>query len=60
VLLDEPATSLDPDGIELLQRAVSAAVTHGSATVWCAPTTADVFVRADRGFVLAQGKVRPT
>jgi ABC-2 type transport system ATP-binding protein len=60
VLLDEPATSLDPDGIELLQRAVSASVTRGSATVWCAPTTADVFVRAEFGLVLTEGKVWPT
>jgi ABC-2 type transport system ATP-binding protein len=60
VLLDEPATSLDPDGIELLHRAVSEAVARGTATVWCAPTTADVFVRAELGLVLTEGKVWPT
>lgn len=59
VLLDEPATSLDPDGIDLLRGAVSASVARGSATVWCAPTTDNVPVSADAGFVLAGGKVRP-
>ena len=57
VLLDEPATSLDPDGIDLLRGAVSAASARGSATVWCAPTTDDVPLQPDSGFVLADGKV---
>ena len=57
VLLDEPATSLDPEGIDLLRGAVSAASARGSATVWCAPTTDDVPLQPDSGFVLADGKV---
>lgn len=60
LLLDEPATSLDPDGIELLRRAVTTASARGSATVWCAPTTDEVSVRADSDFVLADGKVWAT
>jgi ABC-2 type transport system ATP-binding protein len=59
VLLDEPNTSLDSDGVELLHAAVSKAVLRGSATVWCAPTADDVSVPADAAFALADGKVWP-
>ena len=47
VLLDEPHTSLDPDGLELLTGAVSGFVANGGTGIWCAPAAAEVQIRVD-------------
>jgi ABC-2 type transport system ATP-binding protein len=57
VLLDEPHTSLDPDGLELLTGAVSGFVANGGTGIWCAPAAAEVHIRVDTAFVLAGGRV---
>jgi ABC-type multidrug transport system ATPase subunit len=58
VLLDEPSTSLDPDGIGVLREAVSRLVATGGTALWCAPTTEEVDVPVDEALRLADGKVR--
>jgi heme ABC exporter ATP-binding subunit CcmA len=57
VLLDEPHTSLDPDGLELLTEAVSGFVANGGTAIWCAPAAAEVQLRVDSAFMLADGRV---
>jgi ABC-2 type transport system ATP-binding protein len=57
VLLDEPHTSLDPDGLELLHEAVSTFVERGGTGIWCAPAAAEVHVSVDAALVLADGRL---
>jgi len=58
VLLDEPAASLDDDGVELLLRAVEDHAAIGGTTVWCAPAR-QTEVRHDLAFVLRGGRLEP-
>ena len=60
LLLDEPATSLDDDGLDLLRDAITSFVGDGGTGIWCAPTTDDVHLSVDAAFVLSGGEVRPT
>jgi ABC-2 type transport system ATP-binding protein len=55
VLLDEPATSLDEDGIALLERALDELRGRGGAAVVCVPTGWGRILRLDRDLVLADG-----
>jgi ABC-type multidrug transport system ATPase subunit len=58
VLLDEPANSLDPDGLEVLARYLDLVRARGGSAVWCAPdvagstTEADIFLRLVSGRLL--------
>jgi ABC-type protease/lipase transport system fused ATPase/permease subunit len=60
VLLDEPATSLDGDGITLLQRALDEHRAEGGAAIVCLPTGWEQMLALDRGFLLTDGTLRPT
>lgn len=58
VLLDEPRTSLDEDGLRMLESALEGLLARGGAALWCAPSgagTADL--RADDEYVLRDGKL---
>ena len=57
LLLDEPATSLDHDGLDLLREAITSFVGDGGTGIWCAPTTDDVHLSVDAAFVLSGGEV---
>jgi ABC-type multidrug transport system ATPase subunit len=59
VLLDEPASSLDDDGVETLARALEALRARSGAALWCAPATVDADIPFDERHVLAEGRVRP-
>jgi ABC-2 type transport system ATP-binding protein len=59
VLLDEPASSLDDDGIRILADALDALRRRGGAALWCAPSTVDPQLPFDRRFVLQAGALLP-
>jgi ABC-type multidrug transport system ATPase subunit len=55
ILLDEPAASLDDEGILRLGEAVGEVVARGGAALWCTPTGAATPLAADRRYVLRKG-----
>lgn len=57
VLLDEPANSLDGDGLDVLHHALARFVAAGGAVIWCAPTLDDVSVAVDQVYRLAGGRL---
>jgi ABC-2 type transport system ATP-binding protein len=60
VLLDEPATSLDQEGMDLLRRVVREHTVRGGSLLWCAPTGDHHGLVADRAFLLTGGKLERT
>jgi ABC-2 type transport system ATP-binding protein len=59
VLLDEPATSLDEEGIALIQRAIDALKARGGAALVCVPSGWEQALSIDRALVLAAGRLEP-
>jgi ABC-2 type transport system ATP-binding protein len=57
VLLDEPATSLDEDGIALLARALDDLRERDGAAIVCLPTGRGRILDLDRELVLADGRL---
>jgi ABC-2 type transport system ATP-binding protein len=57
ILLDEPHTSLDEGGLELLSASMDAHVERGGALLWCSPSLALGELRHDDTYVLDGGKV---
>ena len=55
VLLDEPGTSLDEQGLELLDAALAEVATRGGAVLCCSPPNAPV-LRADAAYLLEGGR----
>ena len=59
VLLDEPANSLDDDGIALLAANLEALRARGGAALWCAPSATDPPLPFDERLVLRGGGLEP-
>jgi ABC-type multidrug transport system ATPase subunit len=59
VLLDEPANSLDDDGIALLAANLEALRGRGGAALWCAPSATDPPLPFDDRLVLRDGSLQP-
>ena len=57
VLLDEPATSLDGDGIALLQGALDRLKQRGGGALVCVPSGWDAMLEIDRALVLSDGRL---
>jgi ABC-2 type transport system ATP-binding protein len=57
VLLDEPHTSLDGDGLVLLARAVQETAERGGAALWCSPAGLDVPYEFDHRLHLEDGRL---
>jgi ABC-2 type transport system ATP-binding protein len=57
-MLDEPHTSLDPGGLEVLAAACDRLLERGGSVIWCSPTPDESKLRFDRGVVLEEGKLR--
>jgi len=55
VLLDEPGTSLDGEGVRLLHSAVSRLLRRGGAAIWCEPFGTRSGFPFDRRLVLEDG-----
>jgi ABC-2 type transport system ATP-binding protein len=59
VFLDEPATSLDEEGIALLQRALDELKARGGAALVCLPSGWEQILSIDRPLVLSSGRLEP-
>jgi ABC-type protease/lipase transport system fused ATPase/permease subunit len=55
VLLDEPAASLDDEGVALLGATLERMLGRGAAAIWAAPRDSDATYRFDRRYVLGGG-----
>jgi ABC-2 type transport system ATP-binding protein len=55
VLLDEPLTSLDGDGAELLRQAIDELLARGGAVLWCSPSGESLDMRFDARWMLERG-----
>jgi ABC-2 type transport system ATP-binding protein len=59
LLLDEPRTSLDADGLDILCASVRHVLERRGAVVWCCPIGEEQPVSFDRTLVLADGRLSP-
>jgi ABC-type multidrug transport system ATPase subunit len=59
VLLDEPRSSLDAEGVEVVETAVADAIARGSAVVWAAPTGEEPPRGFQRQLHLESGRLLP-
>ncbi len=57
VLLDEPLTSLDSEGPEILDRAIEGLIARRGALLWCSPSGEHLEQRFDAHWVLEQGRL---
>jgi heme ABC exporter ATP-binding subunit CcmA len=59
LLLDEPDTSLDENGLETLSGAVDDALARGAACLWCGPTGGRKAIASSRSYVITDGLLEP-
>jgi ABC-type protease/lipase transport system fused ATPase/permease subunit len=59
VLLDEPANSLDRDGLDVLEAYLDTLRSRGGAAVWCAPEGIPATLECDIALTLAEGRLGP-
>jgi ABC-2 type transport system ATP-binding protein len=57
VMLDEPATSLDQEGISILQGALDQHQASGGSAVVCLPSGWEEMIRVDRTLTLSAGRL---
>jgi ABC-2 type transport system ATP-binding protein len=57
VLLDEPLTSLDGEGAELLFGAIERLLDKGGAVLWCSPAGEHLKYGFDRTYMLDEGRL---
>jgi ABC-2 type transport system ATP-binding protein len=58
VLLDEPLTSLDENGVALLEAAIQGLLARDGAALWCSPTGANLDMAFGAYFTLDQGRLK--
>jgi len=58
VLLDEPSTSLDAEGVGIIAAALDRHRTQGGAAIVCAPESAQAPLGLDRTLEFAEGRLR--
>jgi ABC-2 type transport system ATP-binding protein len=58
VLLDEPLTSLDAEGAEILDRALDGLIARGGTLLWCSPTGERLDREFDDHWLLERGRLR--
>jgi ABC-2 type transport system ATP-binding protein len=56
-LLDEPANSLDDEGVAALQKAAAAVTYRGGVVVWCSPPGGRDLIDSHLGFELQDGRL---
>jgi ABC-2 type transport system ATP-binding protein len=59
VLLDEPHTSLDDEGLAMLAAVLAELREHGASIIWCSPSRGVAELHEDVGCMLEDGKLRP-
>lgn len=57
LLLDEPLTSLDGEGAEILFAAIERVLDRGGALLWCSPAGERLEYEFDRTYMLDEGKL---
>jgi ABC-2 type transport system ATP-binding protein len=57
VLLDEPLTSLDSEGAEILDRAIAELMERGGTLLWCSPIGEHLDRRFDARWILEGGRL---
>lgn len=57
VLLDEPLTSLDSEGTELIQAAVAEVLSRDGAVLWCSPSGEHLDMSFDAHWMLEHGRL---
>jgi ABC-2 type transport system ATP-binding protein len=57
LLLDEPRTSLDADGLDILCSSVREVLDREGAVIWCSPLGEEQPLRFDRTLLLADGQL---
>jgi ABC-type multidrug transport system ATPase subunit len=57
VLLDEPLTSLDAEGAEVLDRAIAELMERSGTLLWCSPSGEQVDQQFDARWVLERGRL---
>jgi len=57
LLLDEPANSLDDEGLSLLRDAVRSVTVGGGVVVWCSPPHERETIGSDAAFLIASGRL---
>jgi ABC-type multidrug transport system ATPase subunit len=57
ILLDEPANSLDDQGLSVLDQALARLRERSGAALWCAPATVDAPMPFDERYVLDGGRL---
>jgi ABC-2 type transport system ATP-binding protein len=58
-LLDEPASSLDDEGLRILRGAVGRVVAQGGVVVWCSPPTERGVIASDQELRIEDGALVP-
>jgi ABC-2 type transport system ATP-binding protein len=58
VLLDEPLSSLDGEGGELLAGSIATTLARGGAVLWCSPEPEVEYVRFDASWLLEDGALK--
>jgi len=59
LLLDEPRSSLDAEGLKILGSSVGEVLARGGAVLWCSPLGEEQPVSFERILLLADGKLSP-
>ena len=57
LLLDEPQTSLDDDGAELVAAALGNRLSAGGAVLWCTPHRDDLGIELHHSYEIAGGRL---
>jgi ABC-type multidrug transport system ATPase subunit len=57
LLLDEPNTSLDDDGLGLVEAALLECTRRGASVLWCSPAAKFLPLPADCRYLLSDGTV---
>ncbi|HEY0390972.1 MAG TPA: ABC transporter ATP-binding protein [Solirubrobacterales bacterium] len=57
VLLDEPLTSLDAEGAEILERAITELMARQGTLLWCSPSGESLDRHFDARWVLSEGRL---
>ncbi len=60
VLLDEPLTSLDGEGAQLLEHALGQLLARDGAALWCSPSGEQLDVAFDARYIIENGRLTAT
>jgi heme ABC exporter ATP-binding subunit CcmA len=59
VLLDEPGSSLDQEGLDQIIRAMNGVLQTGGMVLWCAPTGDHESLPVDKAYMVREGALEP-